>query len=209
MNTNYTDQQILAAIRESTATREKVFAYLYQDTSLRKMAFAKINSMVSDSATASDIYLDSLLAFIKNVRYNKFNEKSKVFTYIIGICGFQCLRYLDKQKREKAKSEQYYQEQLNIVASDKTVDENQLNIEDRRYTASITRKVFQQLSDVCKKALRQKYGQALSIKAIAEESGHKVQSVKNTLSRCYKKMRAIIQDDPSIMEEIKKNYGKF
>ncbi len=209
MKTTYTDEQIVSSIKASTETREQVFEYLFLNQELKNMVFSKVNKMRQDATTAEDIFLDSLLAFIKNVQRNKFNAESKVSTYIVGIASFQCLRYLDKQKREQGKADQYQVEQMRTAnAAYETEAEFLLN-ETKRYEASLTRKVYRQLSDTCRRVLRQKYGQALSVKEIAAQTGDKIQSIKNSLSRCYKKLRIIIQNDSELMEELKKNYGKL
>ncbi len=209
MKTAFTDEQIIESIQASTESREQVFEYLYLNTELKNKAFSKINKMIQEPTAAEDIFLDSLLAFIKNVRYNKFEGKSKVFTYIVSICGFQCLRYLDRQKKEKGKAEQYNTELAKEMEREYEEEPEFLLLDDKRYEARLTRKVYRQLSEGCRRAFRQKYGQALSVKEMAERFGVEVQSVKNSLSRCYKKLRALIENDAEIMELIKSQYGKL
>ena len=207
MKKAYTDEEILKSIKASTETREQVFEYLFLKQELRNKAFAKIRSMVKDEAAAEDVFLDSLLAFIKNVRYNKFEGKSTVTTYIVAICRFRSLRYLEDQKKEKA--EEYHIEAEKHAEQDYQMESDFFIQESQRYEARLTRRIYRQLSEGCRKAFRQKYGQALSVREIAAKNEVGVQSVKNALSRCYKKLKALITEDAEIMEIIKKRYGKL
>ena len=109
-------------------------------------------------------------------------------------------------KKEKQQSEQFELEQRSEDAAfqiEGALFENERN----RYEALHKRRIYKQLSDTCRKAFRQKYGQELSVKSMAKQNEVAVQSVKNTLSRCYKKLRELITNDPEIMAIIKSNYG--
>lgn len=205
----YTDEEIINMIRESTFSRERAFEYLFLDQELKNKAFSKINTMVQDKAVGEDIFLDSLLAFIKNVRYNRFKGESKISTYIVGICNFQCLRYLDRQKKERLKADNYKSAQINNTESEKSAEVMLVTIEENRYDTKLKRKICRLLSPACRDAFRNKYGKDLSVKDIAKLKDIAVQSVKNTLSRCYKKLRELIEEDPEIMEAIKRNYGRL
>ena len=79
----------------------------------------------------------------------------------------------------------------------------------KRYEKGLTRRIYKQLSGTCRNYLRQKYGKALSVKEMATENQIKAQSVKNTLSRCYQKLRGLIKNDQEVMKQIKLNYGKL
>jgi len=205
----YTDEALIDMIRESALSRERAFEYLFLNQELKNKAFSKINNRIQDKMVAEDIFLDSLLAFIKNVRYNRFKGESKISTYIVGICNFQCLRYLDKQKKEKIKAASYKAEQMSTTESEKSAEVKLVAIEDNRYDTILKRKICRLLSPTCRDAFRNKYGKDLSVKDIANLKEIAVQSVKNTLSRCYKKLRELIEQDPEIMEAIKRNYGRL
>lgn len=209
MSVKYSDDKIIAMVKESSFKRELAIEILYKCVALRNMAFSKINSMIHDESTASDIFIESLLAFIKNIRYNKFKGESKISTYIVGICNFKCLSYLNKQKNEQNKSQQYLADLDPSSLNEDNIETQIVDIEESRYDAKLKRKVWRLLSQKCRDTLRKKYGKNLSVKDIANLNNIAEQSVKNALSRCYHKLREIIQQDPEVMEAIKRNYGRI
>lgn len=209
MNPTYTDQQIISAIKSGSDTRDKVFAYLYQNVELRNKAFAKITKMVADQEKAEDIFTDSLIELIRAVRYNKYRGDSSLSTYFVGICHFQCLRYLQQKQRSQKKEEMLNDALIREIEQEHQVDADFFLKTQRRYEARLTRRIYRQLSDTCRQYFRQKHWKGKKISEIAAENEVKNQSVKNTLSRCYKKLREIILNDPEAMEQIKLNYGKL
>jgi len=209
MNPTYTDQQIISAIKNAPESRDKVFTYLYQNVELRNKAFAKITKMVKEQEKAEDIFTDSLIALIRAVRYNKYNGDSSLSTYFVGICHFQCLRYLQQKQRSQKKGEVLNEVLIRQIEQEHRVESDFFLKNQRRYETRLTRRIYRQLSDTCRKYFRQKHWQGKRISEMADENEVKKQSVKNTLSRCYKKLREIILDDPEVMEQIKLNYGKL
>jgi len=209
MNPTYTDQQIIAAIQNGADTRDKVFAYLYQNAELRNKAFSKITKMVSDQEKAEDIFTDSLIAFVRAVRYNKYKGDSSLSTYFVGICQLQCLRHLQQRQQSRKKEERLNEALIHQVEQEYRLEASFFLETQRRYEARLTRRIYRQLSDTCRKYFRQKHWQGKKISEMADVNEVKNQSVKNTLSRCYKKLREIILNDPEAMEQIKLNYGQL
>lgn len=209
MNPTYTDQQIITAIQNGAVTRDKVFAYLYDNEGLRNKAFAKITKMIADQEKAEDIFADSLIALVKSVRYNKYKGDSSLSTYFVGICQLQCIRYLQQEQRSKKRERVLNEVLIHRVEEECRIEASFFLDNQRRYEARLTRRVYRKLSDTCRQYFRQKYWQGKKIREMADENEVKSQSVKNTLSRCYKKLREIIVNDPEAMEQIKLNYGKL
>jgi len=206
---NYTDEQLIASIKASPESREKVFSLLFIDKNLRSKAFATINGMIKDGKIADDIFTDSLIAFVKAIQKNKFRKDSSLTTYLIGIARIFCLRQYKKVQNEKEKFEKYETEMLIKSDEDHQVESMFFFNNQKRYEKGLTRRIYKQLSGTCRNYLRQKYGKALSVKEMATENQIKAQSVKNTLSRCYQKLRGLIKNDQEVMKQIKLNYGKL
>jgi len=205
----YTDKQIIEMIQDTTESRELAFEYLYLNPEIKNKSYSKINNLIRDKVKADDIFTDSLLAFIKNVKYNKFRGESKISTYIVAICNFQSLNYLNNLKKEKEKSNQYLNSQKDPFPKEESVEIQFLELEEVRYEAKLKRKIYRQLSSKCRDALRKKYIDESSVKEMAKIINIAVQSVKNRLSRCYEKIRELITQDLEIMNAIKKNYGRL
>lgn len=209
MNLTYTDQQIITAIQDGPDTRDKVFTYLFQNQELKNKAFGKITKMVTDQEKAEDIFTDSLIELISAVCKNKFRGDSSLSTFFVGICLNQCLQYLDKKKKRSIREKVLNEELISQFEKEHQVEADFFLKTQRRYQARLTRRIYRQLSDTCRQYFRQKYWQGKKISEMAAENEVKNQSVKNTLSRCYKKLREIIVNDPEAMEQIKLNYGKL
>ena len=209
MNPTYTDQQIITAIQKGADSRDKVFAHLYQNAELRNKAFSKITKMISDKEAAEDVYTDSLIALVRAIRYGKFQGKSSVSTFLVSICHFQSLQHLDKKKKLSAREEVLNEDLIHQFEKEHRVEADFFLKSRGRYQARLTRRIYRQLSDTCRRYFRQKHWQGKKVREMADENEVKTQSVKNTLSRCYKKLREIILNDPEAMEQIKLNYGKL
>ena len=206
---NYTDEQIIFAIKVSPESREEIFSLIFMDKELRSKAFSIINRMVKGENVADDIFADSLIAFVKAIQKNKFRKGSSLTTYLVGICKIYCLRHLKKIQKEKEGFEKYEKEILTKVDGEHQMDSLFFFKSQKRYEKRLTRRIYKQLSDTCRKNLRQKYGKTMTVKNMAAENEVKEQSVKNTLSRCYQKLREFIKNDPEVIEQIKLNYGKL
>lgn len=206
---NYPDEKIITSIKASTEAREQVLSLLFNDQELQRKAFAVIYPMVKDEAIKVDIFADSLLVFIKVIAKNEFQRKSNLTTYFIGICKNLSLRHLEKLKKKKEHLEKYKKEILSKSESIDNIENLFLIDNQKRYEKKLTQRIYKQLSDTCRQYFRNKFGKAMTVKEIAIENKVKEQSVKNTLSRCYQKLRELIQNDPEVMEQIKRNYGKL
>lgn len=209
MKPGYPDEKVVEMIKLSPETREEVFGLLFMDKDLRSKAFKSISRMIKDSTTVEDIFLDGLIQLIKSITRNKYKGQGSLTTYFIGICKILSLRRIDNYKKEKGNFDSYQTEVTSNSEPAQSGDPPLIALEENRYEARLKKRIYKQLSDKCRLYFRQKYGQLMSVKEMSSMNEVKEQSIKNTLSRCYQKVRDLVQKDPEIMAKIQSNYGKF
>ena len=205
----YSDQKVIEMIQHSPASREDIFGLLFLDRALRNKAFSAISKMINDGTTVEDLFLDGLLQLIKSIRKNKFEGRSSLTTYFVSMCKMLALRHVDSSKRERYNFDNY---QSTIQSNTQVADYNDhllFALEEPRYEARLKRRIYKKLSANCRLYFRQKYGKLMTIKEMALSNVVREQSVKNTLSRCYQKVRELVKNDPEVMAKIQANYGKF
>lgn len=205
---NYTDEQIIKAIQGSIESREKMFDYLYISDEWRDKAFSIIRGYIKDEERQEDIFTDSLLIFVKKIQRN-FSKTSSLTTFLVSICKFKSLQYLQKQRR-KPKLVESNQNKISDNSEEAPLLEAEvLRLIETRYDVHLKRRIAAQLSEKCLQYFRQRFWEDMSNKEIASAGNINEQSVKNTLSRCYAKMRELIKNDAEVISQIKLNYGKF
>jgi DNA-directed RNA polymerase specialized sigma24 family protein len=206
----YTDEQIMVLLRSPLkATRDDVLGAIFTDRELTSKVYATINSMIKENEAIEEVRFDALMIFVRKVRGHDYKGGSNLSTFYIGICKKVSLRHIAKQRKERDKADKYAADVRNESDNETYHDKEFELFSGRRYAASLKRKIYQQLSSTCLQYFKQKYERTMSIKEMAGENDVKDQSVKNTLSRCYKKMRELILNDPEVMEQIRQNYGKL
>lgn len=205
----YPDEKVIKMIRGGLKSKKMIFGLLFLDSSLRSQTFSVIQKLLSDKEEQEKIYLDGLIEFIQSVQKNKFNHKSSLKTFFIAICRILCLRILSNNKKTQSSQRQYFNELDDGEGDTDSVEYNYIELEESRYEAKLKRRVYKQLSNKCRTYVRQKYGNFMSIKEMSEANKIKIQSIKNLGRRCENRIRALVINDPEIMEHIKSNNGRL
>ena len=205
----YPDEKVIKMIRGGLKSKRKIFGLLFLDSSLRSETFFIIQKLLSDKEEQEKIYLDGLIEFIQSVQKNKFNRKSSLKTFFIGICRILCLRFLSDNKKVHFNQREYFDELDKSKGDTESVEYDYIELEESRYEAKLKRRIYKQLSNKCRTYVRQKYGNFLSIKEMSEANKIKIQSIKNLGRRCEDRIRTLVNNDPEIMEHIKSNNGRL
>ncbi|MEM9546895.1 MAG: sigma-70 family RNA polymerase sigma factor [Bacteroidota bacterium] len=143
------------------------------------------------SAEAKDIFQDGIAILYAQLIKDKFRGESSINTYLFSICRNLWFKEIKKNKKSNQMKKDHAQD------TDQYVDEP---LESDKTLAVF--KLFNTLEKDCQKVLELFYFEKLSMTEIAQEFGFKgEQSAKNKKSKCLKRLRALIQQNPSVYSQ--------
>ncbi|MEM9820528.1 MAG: sigma-70 family RNA polymerase sigma factor [Bacteroidota bacterium] len=176
-----------------TVEGDKALTYLYQRMyTLVKRFVLNNNGAVSD---VDDIFQDGLVAFYKLARRGKLHAQINVEAYLYSICRNMWLKQLKKSSRESPISEEMKAIPVEESIIRDLIDEERRNLLD---------KVLEKLGSKCKKILLYFYYDRLSMKEVSQKMDYANEQVaKNKKSACMKKLRTLIQELPTLKNDLK------
>lgn len=95
-----TNSELLFAIKQSDASRDKTLQQIYADGKLRKTVFTYILQNGGSRQDAEDVFQDSLVLFDRQIREDKFQGQSAWGTYFIGIAKWRWVSLRRKFSRD-------------------------------------------------------------------------------------------------------------
>lgn len=97
---DWSEDEMINFIKEGGANRKKSLAKIYQNTVLRDRVYNFVKYKGGTVEEASDLHLESILVFDRNIRDDKFNQKSNINTYVYAIAKFTWMNYIRKKKKQ-------------------------------------------------------------------------------------------------------------
>ena len=133
---------------------------------------------------AKDIYQESFIILVRNIRGNKFRKGSSIKTYLYSIC--RRLWYKELQKRTK-------RENIRMVDMETYVELDEQDKEDvREYEQKfvLMEECLQELGEPCKTIITDFYLQKKSMHEIADKMGYaNAEHAKNQKYKCFKRLK--------------------
>lgn len=182
----YSDTEILKAIK--SGEDQDVLKYLY------KMLFPKVKKYImnnsGDSDSAFDIFQDSMVAFYKYVKTEKFNPKYEISAFIFSVSRNIWLNKVQKDKRNVSMPEY-----ADFVDDNKGIMDQLISKEREEMVAN----VLKQLGQRCEKLLRYSVFHKMRNTEICRKMGFSTENaVKTRKYKCMQKLIALIEDRPSL-----------
>jgi RNA polymerase sigma factor (sigma-70 family) len=97
-----TNSELLLAIKQSDASRDKTLQQIYADDKLRKTVFSHILHNGGSQQDAEDVFQDTLVLFDRQIREDKFQGQSTWGTYFVGIAKWRWVSLRRKFSRDSA-----------------------------------------------------------------------------------------------------------
>jgi len=137
---------------------------------------------------AKDVFQDGITVLYTKIMDEKFRGESKIKTYLFSICRNLYFQHIKKKQKENL-----------MKQNQKTTEVHpETNVAQKDKVFAVFQ-VFNTLGKDCQKILELFYFEKLSMSEIAAEFGYKgEQSAKNKKSRCLKKLRSLIEAEPSV-----------
>ncbi len=192
----YSDPEILALLQDlDTSKQDRAFAFIYQNYFPGIKHYILTNNGNED--TAKDVFQDACIVLFNNIKSGKFRGDSTVKTYLSSICRLMWLKKITRAPKQEEINEGLEYSQL---APD-TLDS--LMATERE---SIIARLIADLGAECQKILQLFYFEKLSMKKIQEEMKLASEQVtKNKKSKCMKRLRAKIMENPVFVTLLKKD----
>jgi len=162
---------------------KSAYTFLYKEVFPNILIFIKSNRGNSDDA--KDIFHDALISMWNNMdtgKYTHVNDNS-LMKYLITLCKF---KWLDHLKSAGFRKTAVLDESLDV----ETIDSSQLMSDEE---IKLRRTLFAELNAACQELLSLFYMKSLSMAAIADLKGWKIETAKNNKYRCMEKMKTIIK----------------
>ncbi len=155
---------------------------LYQE------AYPKVKSYIlqnkGNEQDAEDIFSESCVTLVNNIRSKKFKGDSSLSTYLFGICKYSWLNQLRKKKIEISDNEN----QFLTLSSEYTNDEvDEQEEKDEQIDAIM--EALETLADECKEMLKRYYFYKEKLKDIAKTMGYTDQFARVKKNRCMNGLR--------------------
>lgn len=157
-----------------------------------------IRSKGGNEEDAADIFQETVLVFIEQVRRDKFRGDSSIKTYLIGIAKNLWLNEMRSRDRRSNR-------ELGFIKADnnETVEDAHQRMYQRENKQKLVQ-VFEQIGDVCKKILNSFYYENLSMKEMLVLFNYDNEQVlRNKKSKCMKHLKDLITTDRELTETFK------
>ena len=189
----YSDQELIAAIRSGGSACEMAMEYMYKKHIDRIVGF--IVQRNGSREEAKDIFQDAVVNLLVSIRSGKFEGKSTLGTYLYAISKNLWYRRFNRSLRsDEIKAAQAPDE------TDSDTPEILLMNNDQEVLLS---RLMDQLKDKCKGVLSM-WAQKYSMKEIAEALGYgNEQVVRNKKNLCLKELKELVRKHPEVRNLVK------
>lgn len=156
-----------------------------------------IRSNGGDEQDGYDIFQESILALVQAVKNGKFRGESSIKTFIYAIAKNKWLSEIRSRQRRN-KREDLYGNQEGAASNDV-----HYNIYDREMNMAIEH-IFKNIGDTCQKILRMFYYENSNIRDMMKAFDYENEQVlRNKKSLCLKKVKALLEADSKLSENMK------
>lgn len=199
---SYTDEQLLQMIRGSEQERANALKAFFTDQQLRASVIRKIQQKGGSANDAQDAFQEGFKAFYRHLLNGKFEGRSSLRTFFVGIC-IRC--WLDGLKKS------FYQ-RTTFTDKEETLDEEYQHTPETRMMGQERKnqlqKVLELLGDRCKKVILLGYEGYSSeeIKQTLEMGAD--EAVRKIRYRCMTKLKEKLASQPTLNALLKSlSYG--
>jgi len=150
-----------------------------------------------------EIISESVIVFIENIRHGKFDGKSKLTTYLIGICKIKWLEMRPRWFKTKFPDDDRVFEASDPASAD--LELSSVEFEDEiRKRDSILRQLINQLREGCRKALIKYYQEGVKYEQLHRDLElENIQQARKKVSECRSQLEAIINRDENLKDFLK------
>lgn len=206
MNLNHsTDKDVLEAIVQGGNQRLLALKTLFENTRIQKTIFSYIANVGGSQDDLREVMQETIIVFDNVVKSGKFNQKSAIETFMVGIAKNVWREILRKRGKyafiddmSKIQGVEENSADINIIHEEEEREKKQIQ--------DLVQTVLGKLSEHCQNVLAL-YINKTKMKEIAVIKGYTgpdaEQQAKNAVMRCRKQMRVILESDQASIQFIK------
>jgi RNA polymerase sigma factor (sigma-70 family) len=190
---NYTDAELIAAIRDGTDLN-KAIRFLYRQYAEATSSF--IRHYGGSEQDADDIFQEAVVAFLHVVRKGKFRMESTIRTFLASIARNIWFNELKKRDRADHRNRQF---EMGREQDEPDVAEH---IGDRERKKQL-RDLVNGLGEACRKVLLLFYYENMTMKEILYHLPYEnEQVVRNKKYKCLQQLAGLIKDNPAVARQM-------
>ncbi|MBL7699076.1 MAG: sigma-70 family RNA polymerase sigma factor [Chitinophagaceae bacterium] len=145
---------------------------------------------------AADIFQEAVLIVVDKIKSGKFRGDSSVKTFLLGIARNLWLHEKRSRSRRSDRETQFAR-----------LEETGGEFRDRMFSvdeSQIVKKLFEQVGELCSKILGGVYYEKMAMKDLLRRFNYENEQVlRNRKSRCMKKLKELLSNDPLLFEQLK------
>ncbi|MCP1386501.1 RNA polymerase sigma factor [Runella salmonicolor] len=194
VNSDYTDQQLLADVQHPRGVNQAV-TYLYKSHYRLLERYILNNS--GNSTDAQDLIQEVMVSFVEMVREGKYRGEASVKSFLYTLTRNLWITELRKRGAEAKRNEIY---ETNREQWD---DDINAFISYKEAQKTITA-LFEKLGEKCRKILTLFYYEDLSMKEILVQTHYENEQVlRNRKYKCLKEMTDLVHRNSTTFEHVK------
>jgi RNA polymerase sigma factor (sigma-70 family) len=193
LNIQLKDKRIIEGLEGSNITSSVELLYEHYFNSVVEFVVYKDGS----EDDGADIFQESILVLIDQIRSGKFRGESSLKTFLIAIARNLWLMELRTRDRRKKREQVYY-------SNEPVIDDSSLL---NKKVADL-QPIFGKIGEVCRNILVGFYFENKSMKLLLQEFDFKNEQVlRNRKNACMKKFKEILSEDKNLLQTLKSDYN--
>ena len=182
---SFTDEALVAGIRQGGVLREKCIIYLYDQYA--GFVFKGVKVYKLDLTDAKDAYADAIMATVFQIQKKHFRQEGKISTYLYQSFANRCKNQI---RSARAQEKRFLNEIPNLPDSTRTMLEALIDEEDiYRY-----KDLFSQLGNKCQQILWDSIFLGYSNDEISKRIGYTSKaSVSNMKYKCLERLKKLMK----------------
>lgn len=201
----YADEQLMLMIKgDEPKQRNLALQQLYMDNTITNKVKELITLYGNTKHDPDDILQEGIILLNELIRSEKFQERSKVRTFLIGICKNLLRNEVRKGSKVVLKEEIMDYEQKEFGSNPEDMIEVQEMTDAQLKRDELLRQLLNRLTANCQEVIRLYYFHAMNMAQIATARGLKnANQAKKAASRCRQQLRDLIVDEPELAKFLK------
>lgn len=192
---NYSDSEIVKAIKSGGSRRQDVIRFLYKQKDLKTKIIQFIQRNSGNLQDGQDMFHEGIIVMDRNIRQDKFKMDSSVNGYIFSICRFLWMNQIRKQGKTALTDDNTRLDDVEEITP-----ETQLFSEEQK---SMLRTLMSQLGERCQKIL-ELWKLSYSMNEIAQELNFSSPAMaRKNKYRCQKSLMDIVSQNPELVAELR------
>lgn len=172
----------------------KPVAYMYEQYFEAVEIDIRVNG--GNHQDAADIFQEAVLIVVDKIKTGKFRGDSSVRTFLLGIA--KNLWLFEKRSRDRRSKRETQFAQLEDTDSE--LQDRMFNVDESK----VVKALFIQVGELCARILSGVYYEKLPMKELLRQFNYENEQVlRNRKSKCMKKLKELLSNNPQLLEQLK------